>query len=360
MVRILVFVLIIPAILSCAKEPEPQNLHEEINRIINPYIYSGSRVGVAVGIYNNGVEEMFFYGTKNIETGETIDENTMFEIGSITKTFTSVMLAEMEIEGKINRNNEVHTFFPTTVTIPTYNDTAMRLVHLSNHTSALPYMPDNFDTKQLPPPFDTYTEAELYTFLVNLQLSRQPGTKYEYSNIGVGLLGYILAKCDSSAYFDMVKNRILNPLGMNSTVTDFSAVSGNNIATGYIGNQVQEQWLFSEVFIGAGALKSNLADMMKYLKAFLETSDDTLQCAMQETCKLTFSGEYDMGLAWFISKLDDGQTVIWHNGGTGGYSSVMAFNPETGKGLIILTNSQSGQENEVFMAQELMLALQKY
>lgn len=354
------FISILLAFIACKKEELPTDLNEQVDRIVKPYIFSGSRVGIAVGIYDNGNQNMFFYGSGNIESGSLIDENTMFEIGSITKTLTSVIMAEMELEGKLDRNDKLQFYLPSFVAIPTYKGQEIKLLHLSNQTSALPYMPDDFNVKQLPPPMDTYSEEHLWAYIKRLELNRAPGEKYEYSNIGPGILGYVLSNIDSSGYFEMVKKRVLIPLNMNSTYIDFNDAPNGNIATGYVGNKIMEPWKFNEIWMGSGALKSNLKDMMKYLKANIETSSDNLGLAFSKTHNKTFSGEYDMGLAWFISKLDDGQEIIWHNGGTGGFSSIIGFNTTTKKGVVILTNTQSGQENEIFIAQEIMKSLNEH
>lgn len=354
------FLLLSITVAACEKPQVASGLHEEVDQIIKPYIYSGSRVGVAVGIYNNGVESSYFYGTKDLEKGEFIDEYTLFEIGSITKTFTSAILAEMEMENKLTRDDELQAFLPADVNVPVFSGKPIRLIHLSNQTSALPYMPDNFDQSQIPPPFDTYSDTDMFSYLNGLELTREPGEKYEYSNTGPGILGYVLAAMDSLTYAEMIRERILEPLGMNSTLIDFNEANNDNIAVGFLGNMIMDQWLFSEIFIGSAGLKSNLNDMMKYLRANLGEKEDTLHRALQETHKRTFSGEYDMGMSWFISKLDDGQVITWHNGGTGGYSAVIGFNLTDKKGVVILTNTQSGQENEIIIAREIMEALAKY
>jgi D-alanyl-D-alanine-carboxypeptidase/D-alanyl-D-alanine-endopeptidase len=347
------FILVLTfTFLSCKNQTVETDLKTQVDQIILPYIYSGSRPGIAVGIYDEGNTDMYFYGYADLESKNRIDEYTMFEIGSITKTFTSVMLAYLEAEALLNRDMLLQEFLPEAINAPNYSGEEITLLQLANHSSALPYMPSNFNLRQIPPPFDTYSTNDMYRFLDSYQLGRSPGEAYEYSNIGPGLLGLITSEAYGKTYREMISEVILNPLQMHSTVFEFESTE-HPVSTGYVGRKTMDQWIFTESFEASGALKSNLHDMMLYLEANMTNLDDALYSAIRETHQETFTGEERLGMAWFINDID-GRDVIWHNGGTGGYSTITAFNKELQKGVVILTNGQSGQENEIFMGLEVM------
>ncbi len=350
---------------SCKKELEtPQNIQEEIDNIIMPYIISGNRVGVAVGVYDNGETNFFSYGTKNLEDGGEIDENTMFEIGSITKTFTTIMLAKLSLEGVVSMDDAIQQFFPSNVSIPSYGEEQIRLINLANHSSSLPRMPDNIDDNAGNEISYTYLENDLFDFLNNYSLTTPIGGKGEYSNIGMGILGYILKNENNTTYNELLRDGIFVPLNMNSTVLDYENISTDNIAQGYDGNTEQEESLFSEVFEGAGAIKSNIPDMLKYLEATLSEDSDSLFLAMQQAHIKTIETEgndSEIGLGWFIETIDDGQEIVFHDGGTAGFNSFIAFNKDTKKGVIILLNTNVGfAGGQIDIGKEIMGILNKY
>lgn len=358
--------LIVLAFISCTKvELNSQNISDEIEDIALPYIITGERVGMAIGTYDNEETNFYAYGVKNLDNGGTIDENTMFEIGSITKTFTAIALAKFHLQGQLSLDDELQKFFDDKVTIPTYDGKKITLKHMVNHTSSLPREPENLNPENEESYFDDYTIDDFYDFMNSYTLPRAIGSESEYSNIGMGILGYVLKESRSKSYIQLIKDEILSPLGMSNTVLRFEDLNTSNITQGYAGNQPMPQFTFSEVFEGAGVLCSNMTDMWKFIESQLKDSgNDLLNQAINLThVKTTDKGTNNSytGLAWFLTTLDDGQEVIWHNGGTISYNSFIGFNKSTGKGVVVLMNSaNSNYSGEVKCGFEIMKALIKY
>ncbi len=366
MKNILILSIITFGLFGCDQEEiNPRNLTEEINMIAKPYILSGERVGIAIGTYDNGITQFYSYGVKSLKDGGEIDENTMFEIGSITKTFTATLLAKLHLKGDVDMEDPLQQYFDGTIIVPKYNDQEIRLKQLANHTSSLPRLPSNIGDNEATL-FEEYDIEDFYSFINSYTLTRPIGSKSEYSNIGMGILGYVLKEQQNKTYFDLVRDEILIPLGMDETVLNFEEVNHTNVATGHVGSKQKTQMKFSEVFEGAGVLNSNISDMMSYLEAQLTThAGGELSTAMQMTHTKTNTYHTpegsDIGLAWIVTKLEDGQEIHWHNGGTLSYNSFMGFNKSTGTGVVILMNSRNMHySGEVNFGFELMTALNKY
>ena len=172
-------------------------------------------------------------------------------------------------------------------------------------------------------------------------LKYEPGEHYEYSNLGMGLLGYILTLITDQSYEELIKDKILNKLSMYSSGTTLTSEMKNNLAFGYALKKQTLNWDFTPVFEGAGAIKSSVEDMIKFLAANMGLTDTPLYKFMN-ACHVeqhaTPLAEYKICFGWHIRQRD-GNALIFHNGGTGGYRSFVGFDSKTNKGVVILTNS---------------------
>jgi len=361
-----ILILIITSIIitSCEKdEIKPTDLASEIESLAMPYIVSGERTGIAIGTYDNGKTNFYSYGVKHLEDGGEIDENTLFEIGSISKTFTTTVLAKYHIQEQLNLSDPMQDFMPTGIQIPEHSGNQIQLLHLANHRSSLPRLPDNLNTDG-EQAFGDYTISDFKNFINSYTLPRAIDSEAEYSNIGFGMLGYLLKETQGQTYFQMLEEEILNPLGMENTVLHLADANTSNIAQGYVGSEEMPELLFSEVFEGAGVLCSNMNDMWKYLEAQLINQGDDLHEAIQLTHEYKGASDIkdsDIGLAWVLTPLNDGQNIIWHNGGTIAYSTFIGFNKITNKGVIILMNSANNHySSEIYLGYEMMKTLHKH
>ncbi|MCA4897764.1 MAG: serine hydrolase [Bacteroidota bacterium] len=301
--------------------------------------------GIAVAIYENGKTTYLTFGLANIETKEAVTSKTLFEIGSITKTFTCTALANAVAKNEMGLEDNAQNYLPANVILPQKNGKQITLLHLASARSGLPRMPGNFSPADPRNPYVDYTEKELFNYLSNVELNAEPGAQYEYSNLGMGLLGYIIAKKRGVSYSKLIKETVLLPLDMRQTF-----ISGERIekllAAGYTDKSKMSAWTWTDqsVLTGAGGIVSNAEDMIKYLVAQFNTTDPvlkkTVELARQERAaagNLT----YQIGLGWHLAD----HKYIWHNGGTGGFRSFAGFDPENKRAIVILTNSTNGADD---------------
>jgi D-alanyl-D-alanine-carboxypeptidase/D-alanyl-D-alanine-endopeptidase len=329
------------------------DLKSRIDQIIQPLIDSQERVGVVVGVVDRRGTHTFGYGETALGNGKTPDGETLFEIGSVTKTFTALLLADLVKKGVLNLSDPIEDFLPGSVHVPSFGERKITLLDLATHTSGLPRLPSNlhyFQDPDDPNPYANYTEDMLYEFLSNYTLKREPGTEFEYSNLGVGLLGHILELVTGIDYETLVQERICNPLGMNSTRITLSPEESGRLAQGYLtyGNPTCNwDW---DVLAPCGALRSTVNDLLTYVSANIGLRETNLSAAIELTHTTfrennTLSPDWAIGLTWY--KFDPGwdipdsekMDVICHDGDTYGYSSYVGFIKEEKIGVIVLSNT---------------------
>lgn len=299
--------------------------------------------GIAVAIYENGKVTYYNYGVMNVQSGEPVSSKTLFEIGSITKVFTTSMAAMLSLENKLSFSDRAQKYLPAKMILPEKNGKAITIEHLATAHSGLTRMPLNFSPADPANPYIDYREDALTAFLSNCELTRDPGTQYEYSNLGMGLLGYIVTRIEEKPYPKLVTERITKPLSMNETF-----VSGTQrekrLAIGYAENIPVKAWTWDNesVLTGAGGLVSNTEDMIKFMVAQLKTDNTQLSKAFQLThTARADAGAMKIGYAWHIRN----QNIVWHNGGTGGFRSFVGFDKTKNKAVVILTNSTTGADD---------------
>lgn len=299
--------------------------------------------GIIVGVVDKKGARYFSFG-KTAVNGKPVNEHTVYEIGSITKVFTAILLAQQVLEGKMKVDDPVQKYLPA-VTIPKRNGAEITLGNLSDHTSGLPRMPSNFAPKDPANPFADYTVGQLYSFLSGYELTRDIGSAYEYSNLAQGLLGDVLSVNTGTSYEDLMLKRIASPLNMNETRITLDETMQENLAEGYSNYVAVKNWDIPTL-AGAGAIRSSAHDMLIFLSANLGLKKTSLKKAMDMTHQVRHdkAGDMRVGLAWHIAKGKNGD-VIWHNGGTGGYRTFAGFVKETSTGIVVLTNSTTGADD---------------
>jgi CubicO group peptidase (beta-lactamase class C family) len=275
-----------------------------------------------------------------------ISAKTVFEIGSINKTFTGTLLADMVAKKEVALDDPISKYLPKGVTAPSRNGREITLLDLATHRSGLPRLPDNHTPADPQNPYADYTVEKLYAFLSKHQLRRDPGAENEYSNLGFGLLGHVLARAAGTSYQNLVRTRILQPLGMTMTGWALEGALGQAMAKGYAKEQVVPYWFATEAIEGAGGLRSNLADMMKYLRAQVGPPRTSLERAMRaaHTERAALSATGAIGLGWQVAK-SEGRTFVIHGGGTGGFSTYIGFDPDKRVGFVMLTNTTAFRDD---------------
>jgi CubicO group peptidase (beta-lactamase class C family) len=313
----------------------------EIRSIMANRVESGRAVGIVAGVIDQKGRQVIASGKVSLEGPQQPDGDTVYEIGSVTKVFTSLILADMIEKGEVKADDPVAKFLPATVKVPSRNGRQITLLDLSMQVSGLPRLPDNLKPADPANPYVDYDAAKLYDFLSRYTLTRDPGEKYEYSNLAVGLLGHALALKAGISYEELLRRRIFDPLGMRSTSMTLSEAQKNRLAPGYSASlQPVKNWDFA-VLAGCGAVRSTVNDMLKFVAANLELTDTPLKSAMRRmrsARKETGMPDVDIGMAWHVFTKFDTQ-IWWHNGGTYGYRSFVGYNPAKKEGVVVLCNT---------------------
>ena len=299
-------------------------------------------VGIVVGLVGPSGRRTVAYGNAN-EFAAAADADTVFEVGSVTKVFTSLLLADAVQRGEVALADPVSKFLPANVKVPERGGKKITLIDLATHTSGLPRLPANMHPKDPANPYADYTEAQLYEFLSSYELTRDIGSKYEYSNLGGGLLGLALARRAGTGYETLLRRRILDPLGMKNTSITLSKDMKDRLATGHnAALKAVPNWDIPTL-AGAGALRSTVNDLLTFVAANIGLVKSPLSNAMASmtaTRRPTGTPNLEVALAWHISTRD-GQEIIWHNGGTGGYRSWISFDPKSRTGVVVLSNTST-------------------
>ncbi|HTK18792.1 MAG TPA: serine hydrolase domain-containing protein [Mucilaginibacter sp.] len=314
---------------------------KKVDSAARGYIQKANTVGLSIGIIKNGVIHTYNYGETASGNGKIPDANSIYEIGSITKTFTATLLAYYTNEGKVKLTDPIVRYLPDSVAAnkELHNIT---LEMLSNHTSGLPRLPDNFEFHSSDPydPYKDYTKQHLYAYLKSCKLNTKPGETYAYSNLAVGLLGTILEQVSGKSFEEMVKEIICTPLDMQNTAQHLSYNQKQRFVTVYNEDgKSTPPWTFNTL-APCGALRSTINDLLLYVRANMSKSDTKLSKAFGLTHQITFNKDAKLGLAWHIITAD-GVEYYFHDGGTYGCSSFMAFNSEKNIAVVILSNSGS-------------------
>lgn len=326
---------------SPPKSPAPPD--SEIRRILVERIDAFHQgVGIVVGVIEPRGRRVVAYGSLDKGDPRPLNGDTIFEIGSVTKVFTSLALADMVQRGEVALTDPVAKYLPAEVKVPERGGRSITLGDLSTHTSGLPRMPSNFHPKDPANPYADYTVEQLYQFLSSCQLTRDIGSQFEYSNLGGGLLGLALARRAGVDYEALVRSRITGPLGMNSTGIALTPEMKARLAVGHNAKlEATPNWDLPAL-AGAGALRSSANDMLTFLAANLGYVKSPLAPAMASMLAVrrptSAAGLGEIGLGWLIAKRPAGE-IVWHNGGTGGYRSFVGFDAKSGVGVVVLSNT---------------------
>lgn len=318
-----------------------QDIPIDIKAHVKARVDEGYNASVALAYINDNDVSYYNYGKTSFPDGKSVDENSVYEIGSISKVFTCILLADEVLKGNMSLEDPVSKYLPKEVTIPQRDGKVITLKDLATHTSGLPRMPDNFSPADYSNPFADYSVKQLYDFLSSYTLPRAIGSQYEYSNLGMGLLGHVLEQHTGKSYEDLVLERIAKPLGMESTAIVFTDAMKVRLAKGH-NEQLEEVSNWDLITLaGAGGIRSTTSDMVKFIKANMSNEDSALHKAMRLSHQIAYTkdgSDFQLGLGWHFAS---DNTVIWHNGGTGGYKAFAGFLIDGNKGVVALTNSTS-------------------
>ncbi len=282
---------------------------------------------IVVGVISKRGHEVISYGKFAPDDPRQPDGETIFEIGSVTKVFTSLLLSDMVLRGEVRLSDPVAKCLPASVHVPERDGKQITLLDLATHYSGLPRMPNNYNRD--------YTREELYDFLSHYTLPRDPGKKYDYSNLGGGLLGQVLALSAGTDYETLLRTRILEPLGMTHTGIHPTPEMQANLIPGF-GDGIKAQSSEISALAPAGAIRSNADDMLIFLAANMGLVKTPLYPAMKQMLSVhrPVSPNTTIALGWHVT-----YGMPCHNGGTNGYHAFVAFDRRRKVGVVILSNS---------------------
>jgi serine-type D-Ala-D-Ala carboxypeptidase/endopeptidase len=329
-------------IMSATVVPPPALSEDAIRRLVVDRV-DGRRTspGMVVGIAEANSHCFVAHGSREALTGGPVNEKTMFEIGSITKLFTALVLSDMANRGEVRLDEPVAELLPAGTRVPVRDGRAITLRDLASQYSGLPRIPTNLVWRDNPAdPYAGYTAENLYQFLATHELIRTPGDSYEYSNVGFGLLGHALVlRAGATGYESLIRARILDPLRMDDTVIAIPSRLTANVAVGHDDSlDPVSDWNF-DVLAGAGAFRSNLSDLLLFMDA---VCDQGSPIASMIGPLITPRDQGGLELGPPLPPHPDGAISLGHGGRTGGFCCFVRCIPEWERGVAVLSNARIG------------------
>lgn len=341
--RLIFAVLFLTLPLLRAEEPADAR----IRAILQERLDARKATGMVVGIVDQKGSRVVACGTTaDSPESAKVDGNTIYEIGSITKAFTGILLAEAVRRNEVKLDDPVAKYLPATVKVPQRNGKQITLQSLSNHTSGLPRLPSNFRSADPANPYADYTVQQMYDFLSSCELTRDIGEKYEYSNFGAGLLGHVLALKVGIDFEPLVNERICLPLGMKDTRIRLTDADKKRLARPYTAALVETKNWDIPTLAGAGALRSTANDLLVFLAANAGLANSKIASTLEDSHAhrvKTVIPNTEIALGWHISQ-KNGKDIVWHSGGTGGYRTFIGFISKQ-IGVVVLSNSENSPDD---------------
>lgn len=361
------------------------------NKLASEYL-KNKQGTLVIGVYNNGVQQIFYYGENELNNGKKPDSTSVFELGSLTETFTSLLYADQVIKGKIHEDDKLSNFLPVDVPAPVYQnvicepyrsdvgsqydngsgdnlqlkftpyickpDTSnepqpILLCYLSTHTSGLPDRPFNFHKKDKMNPYADYSTDDLYEFLRGYRMLEPIGFDYRHSEVGVAVLGKALSNKSGKDFETLLIENILDRMQMNDTRIKLSEDQNKRFLTGYtVKGKAALRWT-GDTYAPVIGLHSTPADMMRFLSFNISLNKSSVTNLLDYTHnprirsgKLTDPG-FEVGLGWKINPATEQfKSVVWQSGLTGGFASYIGFNEAEHIGVFVLS-SISEEVNEI-------------
>jgi serine-type D-Ala-D-Ala carboxypeptidase/endopeptidase len=322
---------LLSAVPSGAAPEAPPGVSAAYQRILDTRVAAAPGLGIVVGIVDRGRTTIAKAGSTG--TGVPLDEHTVFEIGSVTKTFTGTILASMVRDGTVRLDDPVAKYLPASVHVPSRDGKLITLLNLATQHSGLPRIPSNLDAGSVDP-YARYGTEKLYAFLNGYRLTRDPGARFEYSNLGIGLLGVALANAAHTSYPVLLRKRVLQPLGMSDTAVETPGSSRSRMAAPHTTDgDPSTNWTF-DALAPAGGITSTVADMLKYVRCNMGQGPLAQTCLFAQQPRDTIPGNH-IGLTWWTG---DVLHVVHHGGDTVGYHAAVAISSDHASGVVVLTN----------------------
>jgi serine-type D-Ala-D-Ala carboxypeptidase/endopeptidase len=323
-----------------ASSLEESPVKNEVSTIANEFLNTEGTQGMTIGIINRSTKEVFCYGNSCALPSKTVVPSNVFEIGSITKVFTGILFSQQILDGKMNTDDKLANY------VEGNNGdyySSITLKQLATHSSGLPRLADNFWNCVKDPgnPYAGYSENDLRSYLKNVKPENDPGKYYSYSNVGMGILGWVISNENHREYETLVKENICNKLGMKNTSATLSTAQRSSLAKGYSEGKEVMNWDFQNCTSGQGSLRSDINDMLRFAEANIHPEKTAISDAIKMSQEIHFRDQRTgrpMGYGWHIGGFD-GSKYLEHTGGTAGYRSFIGIIPDREIAVVILSNS---------------------
>ena len=307
--------------------------------------FSNTNSGMVIALLDAHGAKIFSAGKLDNGTDQEVNANTLFEIGSITKTFTALLALDMAHRAELSLDDTVAKCLPSSVKVPSQGGKQITLLNLAVQDSGLPFNPTNFIGNSDKEHYDSYTAEKMYAFLSGYALKGPPGTKFQYSNLGMSLLGHVLERVSHTNFESLVLDRICRPLHMDNTYVKLPPTSKSRMAVGHDekGNRAPDFAL--QVMAPAGALRSTANDLLKYLAAEIGLTNSDLSALMQQSQVIRHTDSPEFGntaMPWVDQRVFNppGTELLGHGGGTLGSTAFIGFDKLQRRGVVVLTNQR--------------------
>jgi CubicO group peptidase (beta-lactamase class C family) len=304
--------------------------------------------GIIVGVLDAKGRRVLAHGRADAADDHPLDGDSIFDVGSLTKLFTALILADMVVRGEVVMSDPLARYLPPEAHVPDFAGKPIALLDLVTYSPGLPGWPSDMPPLSPDKPFPDYSSNRLYKTLSATKLDAAPGTRYVYSNFGYGLLALALSRRAGMDFESLVVTRVCKPLGMESTRIALSPALEKRVAPGHGPKQERvTSWTLPPAFAGAGAFRSTANDLLKFLAAAMGSSRTSLAPAFAAMLKIERPGDKPdtrVGAGWFITTAHDDR-LVWKDGGVLGYASFLGYSTANRKGVVVLINAMTGTVN---------------
>ncbi len=319
----------------------PPVISSAVKASIRSRVDNGYTPSIVIGMVNKDGRSFYGYGQTSYDSSRSPDEHTIYEIGSVSKILTTSLLADLWLNGEVDLDDFVEDYLPDEVSMPSRNNRRITLEHLATHYSGLPANPETLAGNDTTNPFVPFGVDLLYNYLNNHTLTRRPGVSFEYSNLGLGLLGHVLGISQNQSFEALLKERLLNPLGMSETMISWDVSKNEQRAIGYSG-VVERPFFKMESLESAGAVLSNVHDMLTFAEYQIGLKESPLNDAFKEAHKKrvnTGQTGVDLGLGWFILS-NVPSPILMHDGATMGHTAFLGMDIANQTAVVLFSNGR--------------------
>jgi len=342
-------------------QPDSTYIQRIADKYVSLFMQDSAHVGLSIGIIKDDVRYTFNCGTTEIGKKRAPTTRTIYEIASVTKTFTGILLAHAVLEKKIGLEDDIRKYMPGAYPNLAYQGHPVRVVDLANHTAGfakfIPAIKDGSTWEERLANYTNFSAVRFLDALTRITLDTMPGSRFGYSDADSQLLGIILEQVYHANYADLVQRYICGPATMPDTRTEVPGKDVSRMTKEYDGKgQLMPELLFIQTVPASMYLKSTVSDMLQFLQLNLDEHDPAIYLSHQPTFHHTAEHGDDIGLCWFIRNVPGDYRLVRHAGGSFGSTSYCAVYPERHTGIVCLAND-AGQETEhemIRLADEIM------